>query len=213
VDDRALLLLCVLTVVPDLLVLLFRPAWLVFAPMWTVAERRFELRDPKQVERASGYRDGAVDLAPLPPLPARTEFADSVLFIDGERIALRRAFAIGRRETWLVRIDLVRDGDSLTLRARQVFTPMSIVIAGPLVGWTIAGPSLLMIGFPLLMVVVYGLQLAFSSAQRQAECEIGTSSDARSSDVDRRADADRGPRSYRLSAWRGPRERSPRCAS
>lgn len=167
-----LILLCVLTLVPEVLVLVFRPTWLVFAPLWTVAERRFQLHDPRRVERSSGYRDGAGDLAPLPPLPARTDFYDSVLFIDGERAALRRAFAIGRRETWLVRIDIGRDGETITLRARQVFTPMSVVIAGPLIGWAFSGPSLLVIGFPFLLILVYGLQLAVSSAQRQAQCEI-----------------------------------------
>ncbi len=95
-----------------------------------------------------------------------------MLFIDGERIALRRAFAIGRRETWLVRIDIVRDGETITLRARQVFTPMSVMIAGPLMGWVMSGPSLLVVGFPLVLFVVYGLQLAVSSAQRRAQCEI-----------------------------------------
>jgi len=176
VNERLYVLLGLLPLLPEVLILVVRPTWLLFVPLWVVAERRFTLRRPRRLENERSYRDAATTALALPPLPERIDFDDAVLFSDGPRLALRRAFQLGRRASWLMRIDVARDGDEITLRTRQVFTPVTIVIAGPLIGWSIGRESVVwMLAFPAIMVAVYLLQIALATNARQAACELAFS--------------------------------------
>lgn len=172
-DERLPILLGVLPLLPEVMILLARPTWLVLLPLWVVDERRFTLRRPRRLESEGGYRDAGATAPALPELPPRIDFEDFVLFAEGTRLALRRAFGLGRRALWLIRIDVVREGDDITLRARQVFTPMSILVAGPLMGWSIGRGSVAWaLGFTLIMIAVYAGQIAFATGPRLAACEL-----------------------------------------
>ncbi len=175
-DERLYVLVALLPLLPEVAILVARPTWLLFAPLWVVSEHRFTLRRPRRLENERSYRDAAATLPPLPQLRERIDFDDAVLFSDGPRLALRRAFRLGRRAAWLMRIDVTREGDVLTLRTRQVFTPVSILVAGPLVGWSIGRGSMVwMLAFPLIMVAVYLMQIAFATSARRAACELAYS--------------------------------------
>ncbi|MFO0713456.1 MAG: hypothetical protein U0353_26630 [Sandaracinus sp.] len=156
----------------EVLILFTRPTWLVFLPLWRVAERRVRLVRPKLEERAADYRGAARTTPPLPELTSRVDLGDSVLACDRVGIALRRPFELGRRNTWLMRIDVARSGDEISLVARQIFVPMTVVISGPLLGWHVSqGSVVASLGFTGILVVAYAVQLAFTSAQRQAASE------------------------------------------
>lgn len=169
----ALLVLCALAILPEVIVLLVSPTWLVLLPMWVVSERRFTLRSPRRLPGAGGYRD-ATGLTPaMPELPARMDFDDSVLFASGSRIALRRAFGFGRRAIWLLRVEIFRDGDAIVMRARQCFVPMTVVLVAPMMGYVIGGGQLLpIVGFTAVMIVSYFVQIAFETSSRRAACEV-----------------------------------------
>lgn len=173
-SQQIAILLCVVPILPEVLVLVVRPTWLVFLPLWDVSEHRFTLRSPRRMPAVGGYREaGGGEAPPMPALPARTDFEDSVLFCDGPRLALRRAFGLGRRAIWLVRIDVTREADTVILRARQCFSPMAIVVAGPLMGLAVGRGSVIgVVGFPLLMIAVYLVQIGFATSARRGACEV-----------------------------------------
>lgn len=163
-DVRAELMLCLLPMLLETLVLFVRPTWLLAVPLRDIDDTRFTLVRPRR--SVGGYRE-AVGVPALPTLPERVELDDAVLFADGSRVALRRAFGLGRRAVWLVRIDITREGDELVMRARQVLSPMTLVISAPMMGWVIGhGFGVMIVIFPMIMAAVFALQAFFSRGQQ-----------------------------------------------
>lgn len=155
----------------ETLVLFAKPAWLSGLAFIPVREHRFTLKSRRRDPATrGGYREPGRRAVGMPELPARTELRDSVLAVDGERIALRRAWGFGRRQIWLVGIDVAIAGDEVVLRAKQAVVPMTLPLA--IVGMMIAMherdrmPPLLLGAFPLLVLFVLGLQHAFSIGSR-----------------------------------------------
>ena len=80
------------------------------------------------------YRDAALTRPAhaLPSIPlGRRDLDDSVLVAarDGHSFALRRAYGLGKRILFLVRLDMKIEGDELVLRATQSVVPLSLPIA------------------------------------------------------------------------------------
>lgn len=145
-----------------------RPEWLAVLPSWAIADHTFTLRNPHRLAEG-GYRD-APELGPLPDLTEITDLTGAVLFARGVRIMLRRAFGAGRRSMWVVRIEVQRSSETVTLRARQVFTPITLLLSAPLyaaaithhlsITWTL--------GAFALVAAVHGAHTLFSLVERDA---------------------------------------------
>lgn len=153
--------------------LFLRPTWLAGLARLPVGERSITLhRRKRDADRSAGYREPGLGAAPLPELPARTELGDSVLFCSGERIALRRAYGLGRRNIWLVAITVTQAGDELVLRAKQAFVPVTlpVFVIGMLVAMSARGhmPWQMLVGLPVFFVFVFALQHLFTRGSRDA---------------------------------------------
>ena len=145
-----------------------RPEWLAVLPSWSIADHTFTLRNPQRLA-SDGYRD-APALAPLPDLTETTDLTDTVLFARGGRVILRRAFGAGRRSIWVVNIEVHRTSETVTLRARQVFTPITLLLSAPLyaaaithhfsITWTL--------GAFALVAAVHGIHTLLSRGARDA---------------------------------------------
>jgi hypothetical protein len=161
------------------LVLFVRPQWLTALAFHALREHRFTLRSRRRViDPGAGYRDPAHGEAPIPELPRRTELSDSVLFADGPRLALRRAYGLGRRQIWLVGITIERTGDEIVLRAKQALVPMSLLLfvlvfalgAYQRTGHWVAFALFAGVG-PFLVLIVWGLQHLFTRGSRDAQLD------------------------------------------
>lgn len=158
------------------LVLFVRPTWLSSFAFFGEQERRITLRSRRRdPEPLAGYRDMGRSLAELPTLPARTDLSDSVLFTGGPRIALRRAFGLGRRQIWLVEIAIERSDEEIVLRAKQAFVPITLpLFTGAMMAMMstrghMPFPQILMV--PAIMIAVFALQHVFSRSSRNQGIE------------------------------------------
>lgn len=164
-------------VLAETLILFVRPQWLTgFALVRLGAERHVTLperRPPR--DRPASYRDGPDDVE-IPELPPRTDLSDAVLFAGegGRTFALRRAYVLGQKHIWLVRIDLERGGREVLLRARQVVVPITlpIFLFGVIFGAT-RGSSLVLflIAAPVMALVTWLGQFVFVRSARDAAIE------------------------------------------
>ncbi len=147
--------------------------WLAF--LRVDSERYFELPErPRVATEPRGYRDPAGEELAPPPLPARVDVGDAVLFSGGDptRVALRRAFGWGRRTIWLVRIDVERSGRRVRLTAKEALVPTSLIVAGPVFAAVGARAQILPAAIGLLVVfaVVFG-QRYFVASHRDEHLE------------------------------------------
>ena len=158
--------LSLVPVLIETLITWVRPEWLAVLPAWSIAGHTFTLRNPQRLT-SEGYRD-ALALAPLPTFTETTDLTGAVLFARGGRVILRRAFGAGRRSIWVVNIEVQRTSETVTLRARQVFTPITLLLSAPLyaaaithhlsITWTL--------GAFALVAAVHGLHTLFSRSAR-----------------------------------------------
>jgi hypothetical protein len=150
----------------ELLITWLRPEWLTTLPSWRVTESSFTLRNPKRLV-TQGYRD-ASRLAPLPELMERAEFTGAVMRARGGRIVLRRAFDVGRRVIWVVAIDIERTSETVTLRARQLLTPITLLVSAPLYAMAITHRLSLVwtLGALTLITGVHGFHTLLSRKAR-----------------------------------------------
>jgi len=163
--DWPWLALVVPTVV-EMLMFHFRPTWLARFALIAAQERTFVLRSLRtNLNEQAGYRDsgrrglsayrvrspGEVSpLVALPSLPERTGLPDSVLFVRGDHIALRRALWLVRRDPWVVGIAVERRGTEVVMCAKQALWPMTVPVAAVGVLLTVGTWS----GAPLTAMVV-----------------------------------------------------------
>lgn len=150
----------------ELLILWKRPEWLARFALWPISDYAFTLRNPRVEASEAGYRGNA----PFPELPEGIELPNAVLVVQGGRIMVRRAFDFGfRRSFWIAPIDVERVGDTITLRARHVFVPMSLLVVWPLFSaWSTQTPlfSMHFLGTVAAVVLLLAIQLAFTVTSR-----------------------------------------------
>ena len=158
-------------VLVELLITWLRPEWLTILPSWRVTERSFTLRNPKRLV-AQGYREAA-RLAPLPDLMERAEFTGAVMLARSGRIVLRRAFDAGRRAIWVVAINIERTSETVTLRARQLITPITLLLSAPLYAMAITHELNLLwtLGALTLITAVHALHTLLSRNARNLALE------------------------------------------
>ena len=100
-------------------ILYARPELFARFALWKVGEHTFKLREPSR--EASALRE------------MRRPFAGAVLIARREKLILRSSFSSSAKAGWVLSIEAHRDNNTITLKARRVFVPMSIVLSAALV--------------------------------------------------------------------------------
>ena len=153
-----------------------RPEWLARFALWQISDYTFTLRNPRVEASEVGYRGNAATAPQFPELPEGIELPDAVLVAQGGRIMVRRVFDFGfRRSFWIALIEVERVRDTITLRARHVFVPMSLLVAWPLFSsWATHSPifSMHFLGIVAAVVVLLAIQLAFSTTSRNTAIAV-----------------------------------------
>lgn len=150
----------------ELILIERNPMWFRWLALGTIDEHAFSIDKPKhEIDSASGYRE-ALPQGGLPALPRVQEFADSRIVSHGTVAMLQRRFATGRGRggrtpKWLlVRIDATRVGDTITLRARRVMAPVSLVL-GAIIFCAMCATSVSNLLGSIAMVALMTITFAF----------------------------------------------------
>lgn len=182
--------LVLLPALAETALLVWKPTWLVWAAQVTMREHRFGLARPRRAEvLGASYRDLAQTELPLPELRFQRELSDAMLFCEGHRAALRRSYMLGRRQMWLVGIEMRRDGNEVVLHARWTPSPLALVFVVPALMIAFANrPSVITTALPIWLVMVplivgvnflvcrggleFALDEAFDTLERELRAEL-----------------------------------------
>ena len=136
---RALLLVLALSasLLPlalELVLIRLRPQWFARLATRTLGQHTFVIYRPKaNADVSVGYRDGLVRPS-LPRLSEVIEFWNGRLIArDGVLMVQHASVLQGFR---LLRIDVTQEGNTITLRARRIIAPISVVPVGIAFGST-----------------------------------------------------------------------------
>ena len=160
----------------EILLYSVRPTWLARLTLFTVREHRFELRRPRRsAVHTVGYRDAAHAPTALPAIPPRTELGDAVMFADGARVVVRRAFERSREHSWLLSLLIERQGNDIAVRARQGFVPLSLALLLPAFAMTVSqttADALVVLVIAAVMPIAVAIQSFFGAGSRDAVVHV-----------------------------------------
>lgn len=144
-----------------------RPEWFVRFSLWTLGTHAFTLDRPKRQEANEGYRQGAAR-ASMPMLKKDLPLMDGgVVAKSGKLVLCPTLGALGEKSKvgWLIAIEASRIHDTITLRARRIPFPISIVLPIATLCLACATSVENLIGC-IAVVLLCGLTAAFSIATR-----------------------------------------------
>ncbi len=141
--SKLVVLLFVLPFVTPMMVELWllhaRPELFARFALWTAGTHTFKLRRPKRSEDDRSYREVG-NIVPIPTLELSKHFGGGRDFVGGRLIGRRGRLMLHSplwpmrgKVVWLFSIEVRQYEDTITLTARRVFVPMSIVLTGLLV--------------------------------------------------------------------------------